>query len=93
MIEVLISSLASAFVFNSYTLHNVCAVHQGVFSTPGDVQYTRLISLNTPGGVQYSGGYHKYTGGYRAVHRGMFSTPRFPYKFNSFPNDLLSHLS
>ena len=32
------------------TLHNVCAVQQGMFSTPGD-------SISTVGG------YHKYTGG------------------------------
>ena len=37
------------------TLHNVCAVHQGVCGTLGDVQYTK--------GISYSGGYHEYTGG------------------------------
>ena len=36
------------------TLHNVCAVHQGVCSTPGDVQYTVGYHLSTPGGVQYT---------------------------------------
>ena len=52
------------------TLHNVCAVHRGMFSILGDiieytggVQYTGGISLSTPGGVQYIGGYHEYTGG------------------------------
>ena len=49
------------------TLHNVCAVHWG-------------ISLSTPGGVQYTGGYHEYTGGVQysgeipRVQRGVFST-------------------
>ena len=33
-------------------------------STPGDVQYTGRISLSTPGGVLYSGGYHDEYGGY-----------------------------
>ena len=44
------------------TLHNVCAVHRGMFSTSG-------------GYHEYSGGYHEYTGGC-SVHRGdIMSTP------------------
>ena len=40
-----------------------CAVHRGVCSTPGDIQYT--------GGYhEYSGGYHEYTGGC-SVHWGL----------------------
>ena len=30
----------------------------------------------------------QYTGGHHWIHRGMFSTPGFPYKFNCFLNDL-----
>ena len=37
------------------TLHNVCAVHLGVFSTLRDI-------IEFTGGVQYTGGYHEYTG-------------------------------
>ena len=69
------------------------------------VQYTRGysvhwgISFSTPGGVQHTRGYHEYSGGVQYsgriswVHRGMFSTLGFPYKFNCFPNDLPLHLS
>ena len=55
------------------TLHNVCAVHPGVFST-------LEISLSTPGGVQYTGGYHwvhrgcSVHWGISWVHPGVFST-------------------
>ena len=52
------------------TLHNVCAVHWGIFSILGE-------SLSTPGGVkytggydQYDGGYHDECGGYHRIHRG-----------------------
>ena len=44
------------------TQDNACAVHQGMCSTPGDVQYTGGcsihwgISLSTPGDVQYTWG-------------------------------------
>ena len=40
-----------------HTLHNVCAVHWGmdIMSTVGD-------TMSTPGGVQYTGGYHEYSG-------------------------------
>ena len=41
------------------------------------------------------GGYHEYIGGIMSTPGdtkmgvgGLFSTPRFPYKFNCFPNDL-----
>ena len=64
------------YIFTIFTLHDVCAVHRGVCSTPGDVQYTgacsvhwRMFSapgdiMSTPGGVQYTGGYREYTGAY-----------------------------
>ena len=42
----------------------------------GDVQYTGRISLSTPGDIiEYSGGYHEYTGGC-SVYWGMFSILR-----------------
>ena len=42
--------------YGRYALHNVCAVHQGVCSTPGDVQYTWGCSVHrrmfsTPGNI------------------------------------------
>ena len=71
----------------------------GMFSTLGDIiEYT--------GGVQYSGGYHEYSGGCLLhwgyhdecgeiswVHRRMFNTLGFLYKFSCFPDDLPPHLS
>ena len=47
---------------SNFTLHNVCAVHQGVRSTSG-VMSTVGDAMDTPGG------YHKYSGG-----QGVFST-------------------
>ena len=44
------------------TLHNVCSVHQGMFSTLGGVQYIggcsvhRGDTMSTSGDVQYIGG-------------------------------------
>ena len=41
------------------TLHNVCAVHRGMFGTLGDIiEYTEGCSVyhEYTGGVQYSGG-------------------------------------
>ena len=46
----MLPSLAISFLFIVTTLHNVCSVHPGVFSTLED-------TLNT------SGGYHEYIGG------------------------------
>ena len=59
------------------TLHNVCAVHRGVCSTLGDVQYTGGCSvhwgvimstvgdtMSTPGDVQYTGVTMSTAGGY-----------------------------
>ena len=68
-------------------------------STLGVYQYTGGI-MSTPrgggGGVfstlgeyhEYNKGYHDECGGISRVHRGMFSTLGFLYKFNCFPNDL-----
>ena len=39
------------------TLHNVCAVHRGMFSTPGVIMSTVGDTVSTPGG------YREYTGG------------------------------
>ena len=59
------------------TLHNVCSVHQGMFSTSG-------VFTTSGGTMSTSGGYLEYIGGggggcsvHRRipwVHRGMFST-------------------
>ena len=38
------------------TLHNVCAVQQGMFSTPGDIMSTVGHIMSTLAGVQYIGG-------------------------------------
>ena len=68
-------------------LHNVCAVHQGIVSTLGDIiEYT--------GGVQYTGGYHSVhrgvfstLGGYHSVHRGVFSTVGGYHEYSSWYHD------
>ena len=91
------------------TLHNVCAVHWGCavqytggisLSTPGGIQYIGRISWvhlevfsTVTGYHEYTEGYHDEWGGISWVHWEMFSTLGFPYKFNSFPNDLPPHLS
>ena len=43
-------------------MSGVGAVQRGMFSTPGDVQYTRGYHEYS-GGVQYTGGYHDKRGG------------------------------
>ena len=62
---------------SGHTLHNVCAVPRGVFSTVGDIMSTVGNILSTVGDVQYRGGiminvrrylehrggYHEYCGG------------------------------
>ena len=78
-----------------------CAVHRGMFSTLGNVQYTEecsvhwgcsvqwMISLSTPGGVQYSGVYHEYTRGC-SVHWGFHTNSvvfpmTFPHIYHDIP--------
>ena len=45
------------------TLYNVCSVHQGMFSTSGDVQYIGGCSVHRGDTMSISGGYHEYIGG------------------------------
>ena len=52
-----------------YTLHNVCAVHRGLCSTPGVFSTLRNI-IEYTGGVQYS----EYTGRYHDECGGIMST-------------------
>ena len=54
----------SPFKFFSSRKPDVCVVHQGVCSTPGDVQYTGAYH-------EYSGGYHEYTRGYPEYNGGV----------------------
>ena len=44
------------------TLHNVCAVHWGMCSTLGDVQYTGGYHEYTGDTMSTLGGYHEYSG-------------------------------
>ena len=49
--------------FSINTLHNVCAVHRGVCSTTGDVQYNRGCSVHWVDIMSTMGGYHDRRGG------------------------------
>ena len=44
------------------TLHNVCTVHRGMFSTLMVYMSTVGDTVSTPGGVQYAGTYHDECG-------------------------------
>ena len=44
------------------TLHNVCAVQRGMFSTPADIMNTVGDIMSTLGVFSTLGGYHEYTG-------------------------------
>ena len=53
------------------TLHNVCAVHREMFSTPGDIMSTVGDIMSTVEDIMGTvGGYHEYTGGISWVHWG-----------------------
>ena len=52
--------------YQRYAIYWRISVHQGVFSTPGGVQYTGAISSSTSADILSTpDGYHKYTGGVR----------------------------
>ena len=63
--------------FNKTTLYNVCSVHQGIFSTSGDVQYIGGCSVHRENTMSTLGEYHEYIGGHHehiggcSVHQGI----------------------
>ena len=89
-----------------YTLHNVCAVHWGMFSTLGDIiEYTGGCSIHwgdiigTLGVFSTVGDTMSAVGDAMMSVRdimstpGLFSTLGLSYKFNCLPNERPPHLS